>query len=157
MRADLHVHSKYSQRPSQWFLQKIGCPESFTEPLDLYRIARNRGMTLVTITDHNRIDGALEIAHLPGTFISEEVTSYFPEDQCKVHVLVYQITESQHEDIQNLRSNLYELVDYLQLEGIYYALAHPMYAVNDRLTIEHFEKCLLLFNNFELNGDFNPE
>jgi glycosyltransferase involved in cell wall biosynthesis len=32
-----------------------------------------------------------------------------------------------------------------------------MYAVNDRLTIEHFEKCLLLFNNFELNGDFNPE
>ncbi|MGD8411331.1 MAG: hypothetical protein PVF25_14255, partial [Desulfobacterales bacterium] len=76
MRADLHVHSKYSQRPSQWFLQKIGCPESFTEPLDLYRIARNRGMTLVTITDHNRIDGALEISHLPGTFLSEEVTSY---------------------------------------------------------------------------------
>ncbi|MGD8993363.1 MAG: glycosyltransferase [Desulfobacterales bacterium] len=157
MRADLHVHSKYSQRPSQWFLQKIGCPESFTEPLDLYRIAHNRGMTLVTITDHNRIDGALEIAHLPGTFLSEEVTSYFPEDQCKLHVLVYQITESQHEDIQKLRKNLYELVDYLQQQHICYALAHPMYAVNDRLTIEHFEKCLLLFKNFELNGDFNPE
>jgi predicted metal-dependent phosphoesterase TrpH len=42
MLADLHVHSKYSKRPSQWFLQKIGCPESFTEPLDLYRIARSR-------------------------------------------------------------------------------------------------------------------
>jgi glycosyltransferase involved in cell wall biosynthesis len=80
MRADLHVHSKYSRRPSQWFLQKIGCPESFTEPLDLYHIARNRGMSLVTITDHNRIDGALQIAHLPGAFISEEVTSYFPGD-----------------------------------------------------------------------------
>jgi glycosyltransferase involved in cell wall biosynthesis len=157
MRADLHVHSKYSQRPSQWFLQKIGCPESFTEPLDLYRIARNRGMTLVTITDHNRIDGALEIAHLPGTFLSEEVTSYFPENQCKVHVLVYLITESQHEDIQKLRENLYELVDYLQVQRICHALAHPMYAVNDCLTIEHFEKCLLLFKNFELNGDFNPE
>ncbi|MGD9003309.1 MAG: glycosyltransferase [Desulfobacterales bacterium] len=157
MRADLHVHSKYSQRPSQWFLQKIGCPESFTEPLDLYRIARNRGMTLVTITDHNRIDGALEIAHLAGTFLSEEVTSYFPEDQCKLHVLVYQITESQHEDIQKLRKNVYELVDYLQLQNITHALAHPMYAVNDRLTIEHFEKCLLLFSNFEMNGDFNPE
>jgi len=106
MRADLHVHSKYSRRPSQWFLQKMGCPESFTEPLNLYRIARNRGMSLVTITDHNSIDGALEIAHLPGTFISEEVTTYFPEDKCKVHVLVYQITESQHEDIQKLRQNL---------------------------------------------------
>ncbi|MGD9042958.1 MAG: glycosyltransferase [Desulfobacterales bacterium] len=157
MRADLHVHSKYSRRPSQWFLQKIGCPESFTEPLDLYRIAHNRGMSLVTITDHNRIDGALEIAYLPGTFISEEVTSYFPEDQCKVHVLVFNINESQHEDIQKFRSSLYDLVEYLQMQSIPHALAHPMYAVNDHLTVEHFEKCLLLFKNFELNGDFSPE
>jgi hypothetical protein len=138
-------------------LQKIGCPESFTEPLDLYRIARNRGMSLVTITDHNRIEGALEIAHLPGTFISEEVTSYFPSDQCKVHVLVFSIDERQHEDIQKLRNNLYDLVEYLQLQNIIHALAHPLYSVNDRLTVEHFEKCLLLFKNFELNGDFNPE
>ncbi|MGD9078042.1 MAG: glycosyl transferase, partial [Desulfobacterales bacterium] len=157
MRADLHAHSKYSKRPSQWFLQKIDCPESFTEPLDLYRIARNRGMSLVTITDHNRIEGALEIAHLPGTFISEEVTSYFPEDQCKVHVLVFNIDERQHKDIQKLRNNLYDLVDYLQLENTIHALAHPFYSVNDRLTVEHFEKCLLLFKNFELNGDFNTE
>jgi glycosyltransferase involved in cell wall biosynthesis len=157
MRADLHVHSKCSRRPSQWFLQKIGCPESFTEPLDLYRIAQNRGMSLVTITDHNRIDGALEIAHLPGTFISEEVTSYFPEDQGKVHVLVFNINESQHEDIQKFRRSLYDLVEYLQMQSIPHALAHPMYSVNDRLTVEHFEKCLLLFQTFELNGDFNPE
>mgnify|MGYP001828093837 CR=1 FL=1 len=157
MRADLHVHSKYSKRPSQWFLQKIGCPESFTAPLDLYRIARNRGMSLVTITDHNRIEGALEIAHLPGTFISEEVTSYFPEDQCKVHVLVFNIDEIQHEDIQKLRNNLYDLVEYLRLQNIIHALAHPFYSVNDCLTVEHFEKCLLLFKDFELNGDFNPE
>lgn len=157
MRVDLHVHSKYSKRPSQWFLQKIGCPESFTEPLDLYRIARNRGMSLVTITDHNRIEGVLEIAHLPGTFISEEVTSYFPEDQCKVHVLVFKIHESQHEDIQKLRNNLYDLVEYLQRQHIIHALAHPLYSVNDRLTVDHFEKCLLLFKNFELNGDFNAE
>jgi glycosyltransferase involved in cell wall biosynthesis len=157
MRADLHVHSKYSKRPSQWFLQKICCPESFTEPLDLYRIACTRGMSLVTVTDHNRIDGALEIAHLPGTFISEEVTSYFPEDQCKVHVLVFNIDERKHEDIQKLRNNLYDLVAYLQLENIIYALAHPLYSVNGRFAVAHFEKCLLLFKNFELNGDFNAE
>ncbi|MGD9279809.1 MAG: glycosyltransferase [Desulfobacterales bacterium] len=157
MRADLHVHSKYSKRPSQWFLQKFGCPESFTEPLDLYRIAHKRGMSLVTITDHNCIDGALEIAHLPGTFISEEVTTYFPKDQCKVHVLVYKISERQHEDIQKLRDNLFELIAYLQGHNIICAMAHPLYSVNDRLTVEHLEKCLLLFKNFELNGDFNPE
>ena len=51
MQADLHVHSRYSTRPSQWFLQKIGCPECFTEPLQAYHLARRRGMGLVTITD----------------------------------------------------------------------------------------------------------
>ena len=65
MRIDLHVHSKHSERPSEWILKKINCPESFAEPLQIYNIAKSRGMTHVTITDHNSIAGALEIAHLP--------------------------------------------------------------------------------------------
>lgn len=93
MKIDLHVHSKYSKRPSEWILKKLGCPESFTDPLHLYRIAKKRGMSAVTITDHNAIDGCLEIAHLPDTFISEEVTTYFPEDGCKLHVLAYDVDE----------------------------------------------------------------
>jgi hypothetical protein len=157
MQADLHVHSRYSTRPSQWFLQKIGCPECFTEPLQAYHLARRRGMDLVTITDHNRIDGALEIAHLAGTFVSEEVTTYFPEDGCKVHVLAYRITEAQHADIQKLRTNIYDLVAYLKREAVMAAIAHPLYAVNDRITPAHFEKLLLLFRVFELNGDSTPE
>jgi hypothetical protein len=157
MQADLHVHSRHSTRPSQWFLQKIGCPESYTEPLHLYHIARRRGMSLVTITDHNKIDGALEIAHLPGTFISEEITTYFPEDGCKVHVLAYDLTEAQHAEIQKLRASIYDLVGYLQGAGLTFAAAHPLYSVNDRLTPAHFEKLLLLFRIFELNGDANPE
>lgn len=36
-----------------------------------------RGMDFVTITDHDTIDGALEIAHLPGAFVSEEMTAWF--------------------------------------------------------------------------------
>jgi hypothetical protein len=32
MRIDLHVHSRYSTRPSQWVLQKLGCQECYTEP-----------------------------------------------------------------------------------------------------------------------------
>jgi hypothetical protein len=114
-------------------------------------------MGLVTITDHNRIDGALEIADLPGTFISEEITAYFPEDNCKVHVLAYNITAEQHELIQRIRNNLYDLVGYLQQAHIIHALAHPFYSINDQLRISHFEKLLLLFKNFELNGDCNPE
>jgi len=152
MKIDLHVHSKYSRRPSQWVLQKLGCHECYTEPQRLYEIARQRGMNWVTITDHNTINGCLDIAHLPNTFISEEITAYFPEDQCKVHVLAYCITEAQHRDIQKYRENLYELVDYLRQERIPHSLAHPLWSVNGRLTVAHFEKLLLLFKNFEING-----
>lgn len=151
-KVDMHVHSKFSTRPSQWILQKIGCPESFTEPIDLYNIARARGMDMVTITDHNTIDGALEIADLPNTFISEEITTYFPEDRCKLHVLAYHITEAHHAEIQRHRENVFDLVPYLREQGIAHVLAHPLFAVNDRLTPAHFEQALLLFDLFEENG-----
>jgi len=157
MRVDLHVHSRFSQHPSQWFLKKIRCPESFTDPLHIYQTARQIGMSQVTITDHNTIDGALEIAHLPETFLSEEITAYFPEDRCKVHVLAYAISEAQHQECQKLRFNLYELVAYLNQSGICHAIAHPLYAVNDKLTLAHFERLLLLFRNFELNGARSPQ
>ena len=104
---------------------------------------------------HNRIDGALEIAHLPDTFVSEEITTYFPEDRCKLHVLALDITERQHADIQHCRDNVFYLVDYLRAQGIVHVVAHPLYGVNDRLSIEHFEKMLLLFKNFEMNGARN--
>lgn len=45
MKIDLHVHSKYSKRPSQWVLQKISCPESFTEPMLIYKyMDKNKSM-----------------------------------------------------------------------------------------------------------------
>ncbi len=152
VKMDLHVHSRFSKRASQWVLQKIGCPESFTEPLQIYEIAREKGMDMVTITDHNTISGALEIAHLPGTFISEEVTTYFPEDRCKIHILGYDISEKQHEDIQKARENIFDLAAYLRKEDIFHVVAHPLYSINDRLSLSHFEKLLLLFSSFEING-----
>jgi glycosyltransferase involved in cell wall biosynthesis len=109
-------------------------------------------MDLVTITDHNTIEGSLQIAHLDDTFISEEITTYFPEDRCKLHVLAFDINEAQHRDISKIRENVYELVDYLRTQGIVYALAHPLYSINDRLRPEHIEQSLVLFQNFELNG-----
>jgi len=152
LKADLHVHSQSSDRPSHWILKKLSCPECFTPPMKIYQIAKQRGMDLVTISDHNSIAGSLEIAHLPDAFISEEITTYFPEDRCKMHVLALNITEAHHESISRLRENVYELTDYLNQEGICHVLAHPLFDINHKLTLAHFEKMLLLFNNFELNG-----
>jgi glycosyltransferase involved in cell wall biosynthesis len=152
LKADLHVHSEYSTRPSEWILRKLGCSESYTQPQKVYEIATQRGMDLVTITDHNSLAGSLEIAHLESTFVSEEITTYFPATGCKLHVLAFNITEAQHQDISRCRENVFDLTTYLNQEKIVHALAHPLFSVNDKLTEEHLEQALVLFLNFELNG-----
>src|SRR5262245_50569394 len=109
-RIDLHVHTKYAGRFKPFALQQLEVDESHTEPKDLYERLIARGMSMVTVTDHDSIQGCLEIAHLPHTFISEEVSARFPENGCIIHVLTYGITEAQHEELQRLRYNVYELV-----------------------------------------------
>ncbi|MDQ1240116.1 MAG: hypothetical protein QG577_2302, partial [Thermodesulfobacteriota bacterium] len=83
------------------------------------------------------------------------MTTYFPDDQCKLHVTVYNITEEQHKDIQHIRGNVFDFVSYLNQNAIFHSVAHPMYSVNGKLSVHHFEKCLLLFRNFEINGARN--
>jgi glycosyltransferase involved in cell wall biosynthesis len=149
--ADLHVHSKYSNHPSEWFLQRLGASESYTEPDTIYSLARQRGMDFVTITDHNRIKGSLELVekYPDRCFSGVESTAYFPEDGCKVHILIYGLDREQFARIQELRKNIYDLRDYLHQQDLACVVAHATYAVNDRLSLEHLEKLLLLFNNFE--------
>ena len=112
-------------------------------------------MNYVTITDHDTISGALEIAHLPQVFISEEISAFFPDDKCEIHVLAWNITEAQHREISLLRHNIFDLVPYLMGQGIAHACAHPLCAANNRLTLEHVEQLVLLFSVFELNGARN--
>ena len=151
-KADLHVHSSHSNKPTYWAMRKFNVPESYTSPLQLYKAARERGMDYVTITDHNAISGALEIGHLPGTFISSEITAHFPENGCKVHVVVLHISEAQFRMILELRKNVYELVAYLHAETIAHFMAHPLYAQNDKLNLEIIERSLLLFTTFEIKN-----
>lgn len=151
-KADLHVHSSHSNKPTYWAMRKFNCPESYTSPQHIYRTSRERGMDFVTITDHNSINGALEIAHLPGAFVSSEITAHFPENGCKIHVVVLHIAETQFREIMELRKNVYEMVAYLHKERIAHFLAHPLYAQNDKLTLEIIEKSLLLFTSFEVKN-----
>lgn len=156
-RCDLQVHSRYSDRPSEWILRKLGVPESYSPPEDIYARLSARGFELVTITDHNRIDGCLEIAGRPGVFISEEVTTYFPQDGCKIHLLVWNITEAQHQEIQKLRPNIYDLASYIREQQIPHGVTHPLANVNMRMTPERFEELLLIFQGFEiLNANRDP-
>ena len=151
-KADLHVHSRFSNKPSIWALRKLNCPESYTTPESIYKAALKNGMDFVTITDHNTINGALEIATLPQTFISSEITTYFPEDGCKMHVVALGISELIFEDIMHLRKNIYELVAYLQGNRIAHYIAHPLYDMNSRISADTIEKLVLLFEVFEVKN-----
>ena len=156
-RCDLHVHSKHSDRPAEWYLDRIGAPESYTEPVEIARLAKARGMSFVTIADHDTINGALEIAHLPESFVSCEVTAAFPEDGTQVHVLALGLSVEDFAEIDRARRDLYALVALLRERGIVHALAHPLLRVDDRLTLSQLERCLLLFECFELvNGTRDP-
>ena len=154
-KVDLHVHSKYSGRPSEWFLKKIGTNESYSDPETIYASAISSGMDYVAITDHNAIDGALLLREKYGerVIVGVETTTYFPEDGCKVHLLIYGIGRSEFEEIQKLRENIYNLRDYIKARNLAHSIAHATYSVNKKLTIDHLEKLILLFDVFEgING-----
>jgi glycosyltransferase involved in cell wall biosynthesis len=152
-KCDLHIHSRFSARSEEWLFRRFDFPDSYSDPRELHRQLIERGMDFVTITDHDTIDGCLEIRDLPNTFISEQVTTYFPQDPCKIHVLVWGITEKQHADIVLIRDNIFSLQRYLQSGRIAHAVAHPLYSVNGKLETSHLERLILLFKHFEgVNG-----
>ncbi len=154
-KADLHVHSKYSDHPSTWGHKVYNSPESFTDPEAVYQQAKQRGMDFVTLTDHDDIRGAIELHnnHPEDTFISCEVTTFFPEDNCKIHILVYGISAEQYHEIMQIRFNIYSLRDYIVEHDLAYSVAHATYDQDGKLTFEHIEKLVVLFDVFEIiNG-----
>jgi len=123
--------------------------ESYADPVDVYAAARSRGMDLVTITDHNTLNGSLAIAHLPGTFLSTEFDTWFPEDGTRVHVVALGIDESAFAEAERARASVHDLVACLRAAGVVHYLAHPLFDMSDTLTVDTVERMLLLFNVLE--------
>jgi predicted metal-dependent phosphoesterase TrpH len=130
VRCDLHVHSRHSGRAD---LGPLGLlvDESYSDPKAVYGEARRRGMDLVTLTDHDTIAGALEIAALPRTFVSEEVSCGLPGGRL-LHLGVFDITERQHEAIARRRDDAESLFAFLAEERIPAAVNHPFSALTGR-------------------------
>jgi glycosyltransferase involved in cell wall biosynthesis len=152
-RCDLHLHSRFSDRSEDWIFRRFDFPDSYSDPEELYHRAKAAGMDFFTITDHDTIAGCLAIADHPNAFIGEQVTTYFPQDPCKINLLVWGISEAQHEAIVQLRDNIFDLQSFLENESIAHAVAHPLYSINGKLTTSHLERLILLFRHFEgING-----
>jgi predicted metal-dependent phosphoesterase TrpH len=160
-KADLHVHTRYSGPVSH--LRFLRARDCYSQPLDVYRTAKRRGMDLVTITDHDSIDGCLELldhlGDLPDFIVGEEVTVFFPEFQHQTHIAVYGIAEAQHREIRRLRTNGEELVGYLRRENILFALNHFFHNFSNLLLARtYIERMARLFDVFEVrNGTMQRE
>ncbi|MCC6477324.1 glycosyltransferase [bacterium] len=149
MRADLHIHTKHSNRPTNFFLKKLGVPESHTDPKAAYELARRRGMDFVAITDSDTLQGYHELAHLPNVIPACETTCYFPEDGCPVRLIVYGLGDLQLAKMLSLRAQLYDVREYLLSENLFHVVAQPLEVYDGKLSPDHVERLLLLFDHFE--------
>jgi glycosyltransferase involved in cell wall biosynthesis/predicted metal-dependent phosphoesterase TrpH len=148
-RVDMHCHSTASQVSKLGVQRALGLPECATPPEEVYELAKRRGMDFVTITDHDTIDGVLEIADRPDVFVSEELTAWFRGEPQAVHVLCYGITVADHEWLQANSGDVELCAMYLYDQEIACALAHPYYAVGAPLTARHRRRLAELFDIWE--------
>jgi glycosyltransferase involved in cell wall biosynthesis len=131
----------------------MNCPESYSEPSDVYRQAKQRGMDFVTITDHDSLEGVLKLSGGSDVIVGEEVTCYFPEDHCKIHLLVWGLDSIQHAEIQAVANDIYQVAEHIESRNLAHSVAHPVYRQNDVLERWHLERLALMFKGFEcLNG-----
>ena len=131
--------------------------ESYNTPAGVYDTAKKRGMELVTITDHDEISGALAIADRSDVIVGCEVTAEWPDADLCVHLNVLDITASQHDDIQRLRSDVCQLMPYLHRQGIYTSLNHVASGINGPLTAAHLAAVLPWVDGLEvINGTRQP-
>jgi glycosyltransferase involved in cell wall biosynthesis/predicted metal-dependent phosphoesterase TrpH len=151
-RVDMHCHSTASHFSKLGVQRSLGLPECATPPEEVYELAKRRGMDFVTITDHDTIDGCLELADRPDCFVSEELTARFAGEPQAVHVLCYGISPGDHEWLQAHSGDVEACAAYLHNQGIVCALAHPFFNVAAPLTRRHRRRLAELFPVWEVRN-----
>jgi glycosyltransferase involved in cell wall biosynthesis/predicted metal-dependent phosphoesterase TrpH len=148
----MHCHSTASQFSRLGVQRSLGLPECATPPQEVYELAKRRGMDFVTITDHDTIDGCLELADRRDCFVSEELTARFAGEPQAVHVLCYGITPGDHEWLQAHSGDVEACAAYLDENEIATALAHPFYDVDAPLEKRHRRRLAELFPIWEVRN-----
>lgn len=137
MICDMHVHTKSSGMCTLPVLNQF-CRESYNDPQAVYDTLTRRGMTLVTLTDHDSIDGAESLRRYPNFFVSEEATCRMPSGTT-VHIGIYGITERNHIEIQRRRNDLVSLLVYLTEKRILFSVNHVFSALTGRRAAGDFK------------------
>src|SRR5260370_2999106 len=122
MGCDLNVSWMASGMFSFPGLNRI-CRESYNDPAEVYDQLKRMSMSIVTLTDHDSIDGAEILRRHPDFFLSEEVTVRMPSGT-EMHMGVYGITERDHVEIQRRRSDFIALLMYLTERKLFFTPNH---------------------------------
>src|SRR5499427_8191187 len=136
MCCDLYVHSKASGMFNFAGLKNL-CQESYSEPLEVYNLLKRRGMTAITVTDHDSLDGSEALRSRPDFFLSEEVTVRMPSGT-EAHLGVYNITERDHIEIQRRAKDFVGLLMYLTERKLFFSVNHVFSGLTGRREAEDF-------------------
>jgi predicted metal-dependent phosphoesterase TrpH len=160
LRADLHVHSWHSgfTRSMPVFRSR----DCYSTPDEIYGAAKARGMDVVTITDHDSLDGCLEFQarhpdaadFLPG----EEVECRLPDAGVRLHLGVFGLTERMHAEVQSLRGDVREAAAFLRAGGAAVVLHHPLHFFRGEIPVrDYLDAVLPLVDAVEVrNGTMLP-
>jgi predicted metal-dependent phosphoesterase TrpH len=136
MRCDLHVHTKASGMFNLPGLKHL-CQECYNEPADVYNLLRRRGMSAVTVTDHDSIEGSEALRSFSDFFLSEEVTVRMPSGT-EAHLGVYNLTERDHFEIRRRANDLVSLLMYLTERKLFFSVNHVFSGLTGRREAEDF-------------------
>lgn len=145
LRADLHVHSFHSgfTRTLPMFRSR----DCYSTPEEIYCAARARGMDLVTITDHDSIDGCLELLarhpHATDILVGEEIECRLPGHNVRLHLGAFGMTEALHREAQRLRENVFDLAAFLRAHGVALVLHHPFHFFRSEVPVRRYLEQLL--------------
>jgi predicted metal-dependent phosphoesterase TrpH len=133
------------------------CRESYNQPEDVYRRCKQRGMSIVTITDHDSIDAAEVLRKYPDFLLSEEVTVGMPSGT-EMHLGVYGISERDHGEIQRRRKDFIALLMYLTERKLFFSVNHVFSGLTGRRDEQDFNWFASYVPAFEIrNGQMWPE
>jgi len=151
MKLDTHVHTTHSGYSTIKPLARV-MRESYNSVEGVYRLAKARGMDLVTITDHDVISGVASIADRPDVITGCEVTASFPEDGVRLHLGVLGLDEPQHREIQRLRHDVSQLLPYLREQRLFTSINHVASGINGTITAAHIAAVLPWVDGLEVRN-----
>ncbi|MDR1760866.1 MAG: hypothetical protein LBR55_00300, partial [Bacteroidales bacterium] len=153
---DLHCHDYNSNVPDELIGRILNVAETYMPSKILLDKLSQHGCDTFTITNHNNARSCYAMQDKGFDILTAaEFSCFVPDFEIGIHVLAYGFTPEQEIQLEKLRKNLYQFLEYARVQNIPTIWAHPLYHYASKRTPpqDFFNKMLLLFERFEVvNG-----